>query len=126
MYRLKDIKAQFCKIGPIRSIRDFVIIFLHVAIFSCISGLSYSQEKGLPFIQNYNPHEYRSHRQNWAIVQGKNGLMYFANGKGVLEFDGVNWRLIMLPNRGHVRSLTLGKDGTIYVGGNGDFWIFGP
>ena len=125
MYRLKDIKTQFCKTGPTHRLHHFVIISLFAAVLGCISLSVYSQEKGLPFIKNYSPQEYQSHRQNWSIVQGKNGIMYFGNGKGVLEFDGVRWRLITLPNRGHVRSLAAGDDGTIYVGGNRDFGYLG-
>lgn len=84
------------------------------------------KEVGYPFIKNYSPHEYNSHRQNWAITQSADGLMYFANGKGVLEFDGVRWRLITLPNMGHVRSIITASDGTIYVGGNGDLGYLTP
>ena len=126
MYWLKDIKTQFCKTGPRRRKHGFFAIFFLATVFSCISQWASAQEKGLPFIKNYSPNEYQSHRQNWAIVQGNDGLMYFGNGKGVLEFDGASWRLIMLPNRGHVRSLAVGRDGTIYVGGNGDFGYLAP
>lgn len=81
-----------------------------------------SQEiQGLPIIRNYSPLEYGSHRQNWDIDQAPDGTMYFANGKGVLSFNGVDWQLTMVPNRGHVRSLAVDRDGTVYVGANNDF-----
>jgi hypothetical protein len=49
---------------------------------------------GIPFIQNYAPKDYHADSQNWAIVQDRRGIMYFGNSDGVLEYDGVSWRLI--------------------------------
>lgn len=77
--------------------------------------------QGLPLIRNYEPHEYGGHRQNWAIGQDEAGIMFFANGKGLLSFNGEDWKLAMIPNRGHVRSLAVGQDGTVYVGAQNDF-----
>lgn len=76
--------------------------------------------QGLPFIRNYSPKEYKSHHQNWAIVQGPDGRMIFANGNGILIFDNEHWTLLPLPNYDHARSLALAPDSTIYVGGNGE------
>ena len=95
----------------------FAFLLLPTLVFSQRQG------QGLPLIRNYTPEEYRSHRQNWAFTQGKDGVMYIANGKGVLVFDGVDWQLIKLPNRGHVRSLATDDDGNIYVGGNNDLGV---
>ena len=78
---------------------------------------------GYPPIRYYSPQEYGSHRQNWAITQAPDGTMFFANGKGVLLYDGENWTLLLLPNRGHVRSIAAGPDSLVYIGGNGDLGI---
>ncbi len=83
-------------------------------------------EVGRPFIRNYSPKEYEAHPQNWAIVQDSRGLMYFGNGLGVLEYDAVSWRLIVLPNKSVVRSLDLDEHGRIYVGAQGDFGYLAP
>ncbi len=42
--------------------------------------------------------------------------MYFANTGGVLEYDGVQWRLIPVKNE-VVRTLAIDENGIIYVGG---------
>ena len=76
---------------------------------------------GLPIVQNYSPQEYGAHRQNWQIAQAPNGILYFANGKGLLSFNGEEWNLTMIPNRGHVRSLAVDEKGTVFVGANNDF-----
>lgn len=78
-------------------------------------------ESGMPFIQNYSPREYGAHNQNWTIVQDHRGMMYFGNGKGILEYDGNDWRLIVMPNNSTVRSLDIDQNGRIYVGGKGEF-----
>ncbi len=78
-------------------------------------------EAGIPFIQNFSPKEYGAHSQNWAIVQDRRGVMYFGNSSGVLEYDGVSWRLIPVTNGTVVRSLVMDATGRIYVGTKGEF-----
>src|SRR5258708_6106202 len=75
-------------------------------------------EAGLPAIRNYPRSEYRLHQQNWAIAQDSRGVIYAANHDGILEFDGVEWRVIPACGVTTVRSLS--ADGA-YVGCQGDF-----
>ena len=102
---------------------------LIVLIF--ISGLApdllaQQKETGIPFIDNFTPKEYNANTQNWAIVQDHRGVMYFGNNKGVLEYDGVNWRLIPVSNHSIVRSLAINSAGTIFVGAVGEFGYLAP
>ena len=90
----------------------FFILFL---IFS-YSFFSQAQELGSPFIRNYTPKMYNAHVQNWDLLQGKNGIMYFGNGDGIMEYDGVNFRMIVLPNNNTVRSMAIDESGIIYIG----------
>jgi signal transduction histidine kinase len=83
-------------------------------------------EAGLPLIRNFLPREYRAEVQNWAVVQDARGVVYAANTAGVLEYDGVRWRLIPVPRGGVVRSLALGPGGSIYVGAVGEFGVLAP
>ncbi len=74
-------------------------------------------EFGLPPIQKFLPADYQAHRQNWAFAQTANGVMYIGNSSGVLEYDGVRWRVITLPNYGLVRALALDPTSDrVYVG----------
>jgi PAS domain S-box-containing protein len=82
--------------------------------------ISAIKETGLPFVQNFSAKEYNAHQQNWAIVQDKRGVMYFGNLPGVLEYDGVLWRVIPIPNKSVVRSLAIDSTGCIYVGAHGE------
>lgn len=78
-------------------------------------------ELGRPFITNYSPQEYKAHAQNWAIIKDKRGVIYFGNSIGLLEYDGVNWRLLSLPNQSVVRSFDISEDGILYYGSSGEF-----
>jgi serine phosphatase RsbU (regulator of sigma subunit) len=78
-------------------------------------------ETGLPFISNFSARDYRASNQNWSIAQHPNGFIYIANSKGVLEFDGSQWRLIPLTNNAAALSVATTQDGTIFVGGKREF-----
>lgn len=83
-------------------------------------------EAGRPVIRNYPPEEYGGGGQNWTIVQDHRGVMYVGSANGVLEYDGVTWRLILTPNRGTVRSLAIGGDGRVYAGAVSEFGYLAP
>ena len=68
-----------------------------------------SEINGIPFIRNYGPKEYKANSQNWTIVQDNRGIMYFGNSAGILEYDGVNWRLIKTKDDAVVRMLAKDK-----------------
>ncbi|HLP61627.1 MAG TPA: hypothetical protein VK186_22495, partial [Candidatus Deferrimicrobium sp.] len=104
-----------CRIRLILLVIPVSLFYLHVFA-----------ETGSPFIRNYSPKEYNAHSQNWSVIQDNRGVMYFGNVDGVLEFDGVNWRLIRLPNFSMVRSLAIDKTGTVYVGGVGELGYLAP
>ncbi|MEZ5463524.1 diguanylate cyclase [Dokdonella sp.] len=51
------------------------------------------------------------------IVQGKDGLIYVADDIGVLEFDGIKWNRLPLPDAQVVTALGISADGEVLVGG---------
>lgn len=62
-----------------------------------------SQE--IPPIQNFRSQEYQGENQNWAISQSADKLIYVANSKGLLEFNGAKWNLYHSPNETIMRSV---------------------
>jgi diguanylate cyclase (GGDEF)-like protein len=54
--------------------------------------------------------------QNLDLVQDDSSLLYVANGRGVLTFDGEAWQLIGLPNGDLVSSLAYDGTSRVYVG----------
>lgn len=81
---------------------------------------------GLPAVINYPKQIYSAGLQNWDITQDKNGIIYVANNEGLLSFDGKNWNLFPLPNKTNVRSVAIGSDNKIYVGGQDEIGYFEP
>lgn len=81
---------------------------------------------GLPDISNYSKLSYNAGLQNWDIKQDRDGIVYFANNEGLLSFDGKNWKTYPLPNKTIVRSLEIGSDNMIYVGGQDELGFFSP
>ena len=75
-------------------------------------------------ITNYSRHSYKAASQNWMIKQHRNGWMYFANNKGLLEFDGTHWDTYPIYNA-KMRALE-SSDKRIYAGGLQQFGYFEP
>ena len=82
---------------------------------------------GVPMITNYKHTITGGSEQNWCITQDARGVMYIGNNdKGVLEYDGAEWRTIRVPNDPIIRSLVTGDDGVVYVGGESEFGYLAP
>ncbi len=96
-----------------------VIIFLPLQVL-CQNTI------GLPDVFNYSRQTYGAGLQNWDIKEAKNGILYFANNEGLTSFDGKNWNVYALPNKTIVRSVEIGPDNRIYVGGQDELGYFSP
>ena len=108
--------------GTRRSFISFLLCFL-------ATGTHFAQPNnyGVPMITNY-PHLITGgSEQNWCVTQDERGIMYFGNNnKGVLEYDGEEWRNISVPNDPIIRSLVTGDDGVVYVGAESAFGFLAP
>jgi serine phosphatase RsbU (regulator of sigma subunit) len=105
--------------------RKILLLALFFAVFNTVAGQI--NRYGVSQIRNFSPGEYGASEQNWSIVQDRRGVMYFGNNdRGVLEFDGQNWRNIPVPNNSPVRSLSVNEQGTIYVGAVGELGYLAP
>ena len=105
---------------------NMIRVAILLSFFSLIPQLHAQNTIGLPEVVNYSKQTYHAGTQNWAIRQGRNGVMYFANNEGLLTFDGVYWRTYPLPNKTKVRSMEIGADNRIYIGGENEFGYFTP
>ncbi len=83
-------------------------------------------EKGLLSVYNYSTKTYKAAPQNWAIVQDKRGVLYVGNNDGILEYDGVSWRLLKVSNETNVRSLAIDKTGRVFVGASSEVGFLEP
>ena len=82
----------------------------------------YSQEF-TPIVVQFNKNDYGAANQNWAVAQGSDGVMYFGNNNGLLQFDGSVWQLHKMPQNKIVRSLFIDND-RIYAGSYEEFGYF--
>ena len=95
-------------------------------IFSVAAGAQPNQY-GVPIISNYRHSVTGGSEQNWSITQDARGVIYVGNNdKGILEYDGVQWRIIPVPGDPIIRSLVTGKDGVVYVGAESEFGYLAP
>lgn len=102
-------------------------MLIRILFFIVFPIAGFSQNTiGLPEVINYLKGQYRAGLQNWDIRQDKNGIIYIANNEGLLSFDGRNWNLYPLPNKTIVRSVEIGPDNRIYVGGQDEMGYFAP
>ena len=102
----------------------FLLLFgLPSPLLRCL----YCQHEGFKYFKNYSPEKENTHiqSQNWFILQDKRGIIFVGNHGGVLEFDGISWRLISVPNN-VVRSMTIDDTGRIYVGGKDEIGFLAP
>ncbi|WP_435625365.1 triple tyrosine motif-containing protein [Flagellimonas sp.] len=74
----------------------------------------------LPPIQNYAPVLYNGENQNWSITQSEDKLIYIANNKSLLEFNGSSWTKYPSPNETVIRSVKA-VDNRIYSGAYMEF-----
>ena len=103
-----------------------ILPFLHglvIATSLFASSEPLFKTPGLPLVRNYLPRDYKSHNQNWATLLDKRGVLYTGNSSGLLEFDGLNWKLTPAKNE-VVFSLAMDSTGLIYAGSVHDYGCF--
>ncbi len=109
-----------------------IISILIILLFSptgtfALAGSATLPHQGVRYFLNYTTHDYGAQPQNWAIVQDNQGIIYVANHGGVLQYDGISWRIIKIPNWS-VRSMayTGNGDGVLYIGGKNECGFLAP
>jgi serine phosphatase RsbU (regulator of sigma subunit) len=105
--------------------------FLLLVLIICLQATSIlfgqPNRKGVPIVTNYPHGITKGSEQNWCIAQDLRGIVYVGNNdKGVLEYDGVEWRRIRIPEDPMVLSMVSGEDGVVYVGADSEFGYLAP
>jgi serine phosphatase RsbU (regulator of sigma subunit)/ligand-binding sensor domain-containing protein len=73
-----------------------------------------SSQTGLPYISNF-PISEEELTENYSLVQDSQGVIFAANRKGVLSFDGEDWQIIKTPDMPTILAIS-STTNTIYVG----------
>lgn len=74
-----------------------------------------------PHVVNIPRNKYGAENKNWTVVQDEKGVIYFGNDGGLLEFDGVSWKLYSALGNQVVRSLYVVSNNLIFSGGYEEF-----
>ncbi|WP_375560113.1 hypothetical protein ACE193_20710 [Bernardetia sp. OM2101] len=100
-------------------ISSTLFIFL-IILFYFNTPLVYAQsdisDNAAPFIRNYSPKEYQANIINMNVKKDNNGILYFTNVSGILQFDGKTWRTIDIPKVAFTRSLDIDNEETVFIG----------
>lgn len=67
----------------------------------------HSRANQKPYVINFFRDKYHAANKNWSIGQDEKGTMYFGNDIGLLESDGMEWKLYPMPNSPIVRALAV-------------------
>lgn len=76
------------------------------------------------YIVNFDRNTYGAANKNWSIDQDERGCTYFGNDIGLLQFNGVEWKLFQMANRSVVRSVAVLDHQTIFTGGYEEFGLW--
>ncbi|QQS50148.1 MAG: response regulator [Bacteroidota bacterium] len=76
--------------------------FWIIILLYCNYNILFAQDKvfqnrqleGLPYIENFYEKDYNAYSSCFSITVAQNHFIYVANGLGILEYDGYDWRLI--------------------------------
>lgn len=94
--------------------------FIPLAFF-LLSSLLLQAQKGDLFIYNYKVPFKNIDNYNFSAVQGTNNLMYFANRKGILAYDGKNWEIINTKYTPYTLEVDKKVTKRVYVGCRNSF-----
>ena len=94
----------------------------HYLLISVLTGYALvAAQEFTPIVRQFTKNDYNASNQNWSVEQDKDGVMYFGNNQGVMEFDGSLWQTHQIPGNKIIRSLLISKDNKIYVGSFEEF-----
>jgi len=96
-----------------------VVILISVYL-SCLPVMN--AQNTAPEIKQHIYNQLNISNQNWNISQNAaNGLIYFANSRGLIEYNGITSKLYELPYDKSVRSVCVDDSGTIFTGSFEEF-----
>lgn len=99
-----------------KSLLILILLFCFNNVIANINNI------GIPVVRIYPKDLYKAGMQNWAIIQDNNGIMYFGNNYGLLEFNGKDWNLLLqTDNKTIIRSMAIDNKGTLYLGAQNEF-----
>src|SRR5437763_1338048 len=95
--------------------------YLFLAALALLATLAVARERTFRLITFYDTSQHdEAGTQNFDVVQDDRGIMYVGNLAGVLEYDGVRWRVIKLPHEAPALRLKVIGKSRIAVGSSSE------
>jgi diguanylate cyclase (GGDEF)-like protein len=114
-----------------RSLKRLSGVLAGLLVLAAVLGLpglarSASSERGFPLIQTYDPAIEDTDTQNFAITADSRGVIYVANGGGIVVYDGAWWRVIPLGKAVTAFAVAADAAGRVGVGGIDELGYLAP
>ncbi len=101
-------------------INVFLTLFLMFIIVADIQASSLYY--GIPGIKNYSRSQYSGGIQSWSFTETENGLLYFANNSGLIEYNGSAWKLYQSIKA--INRVVCADGNRVYVGAFNEFGYY--
>jgi len=85
-----------------------------------------ARERGYPLIQTYEPGLPEASTQSFDVTRDPRGVLYFANDRGVLVYDGAWWQRIEVGKQIAAFRVESDRDGRVAVGGVDEIGYLSP
>jgi len=95
----------------------FTLLILAMPIFAEESPVNI-QLPGEPFINTINPVDFGFEPNCFNMLLSKSGYLYVGNLAGIIEYDGVDWKLLAEGKPG--LSIAMDSSGTLFLGSVGE------
>jgi diguanylate cyclase (GGDEF)-like protein len=93
---------------------------LAAPLLALVAGGAHAALPGdLPFTRHAPDIDF--YPQHFSLTQDASGVVYVANGEGVLVFDGQHWSRVPMPSKDEVRAVAFDGNARVYVGGYNAF-----
>ncbi|MDN3595180.1 LuxR C-terminal-related transcriptional regulator [Zunongwangia endophytica] len=92
-----------------------LLLFFNILLISNLAVENSTAQQLNPPIQNYTSFEYGAANQNWDLSINDSGIIYAANNKGLLVFNGLKWKTYNLKSGSIIRSV-YAHAGKVYTG----------
>lgn len=85
-----------------------------------------ANERGYPLIQTYEPSLPEASTESFGVTRDPRGVLYFANLKGVLVYDGAWWQRIEVGKGESAFRVQSDPNGRVAVGGVNELGMLAP
>ncbi|MEM9545734.1 MAG: triple tyrosine motif-containing protein [Bacteroidota bacterium] len=96
------------------------VIYCFILLFTVKIHAQEVPELGVPYLDVYMPEHYQNAGKIWDIQSNNQNVLFLASDKGLLEFDGSEWKKYK-GSKGYTRSLQITSDSILYTGSDLDF-----